>query len=84
MTDELKTMHLHANDEVLQSIREGAEWIAVVWKETEASAFGDIVAAGTKDECESAVSGLKLFIVHDGVTVHSAVWPASELGAVTP
>ncbi len=76
---ERKPMSLDLDDNLRRRVAEGAEFVAVEFHESETSAQGVVVAAGSRRECEDALPP-RMVIVPDGVSAHTEVWDASVLG----
>lgn len=79
MAEVKKPFSLELDDEMRKLIEDGGECVAVEFHETETSASGEVVAVGTRQECEDALP-FGIVIVPNGVEAKAQVWNASVLG----
>lgn len=70
-----KTLALDLDDELRQKLDDGAEYVAVEFHESETSASGVVVAAGTMQECDNALP-FRMVVVPNGVKARAVVWSA--------
>lgn len=79
----MKTMDLTISEEHREAIMAGASHVAVEFAEFDEWSRGEIVCAGTEQECLDSYCP-KLLLVHVGVNVRHAheVWPSDDVRAL--
>ena len=77
----MKTFDLFVSEEHKQAVRDGAEFVAVEWTESDTHCNGSVVHAGTESDCLSHLP-VKLVVVPNGIKPHAAVWASSEIAGL--